>query len=85
DPSLFGNPATAADLTQLAPHQCLLLTSDNSNAAPPEPCDVIAQLDLTSTVAFWLADFQIDSAADDEQRQCPAAVADKTTICVMPR
>jgi hypothetical protein len=85
DPALFNHPATVANLSQLAPRQCLLLTSDNPTAAPPESCDVIAQLDLTANVAFWLADFQIEGATDDVRRQCPAAVAEKTTICVMPR
>lgn len=85
DATLFGSPVIAADIARLAPGQCLFLTSDNPNAALPEPCDAIARLDLSSTVAFWLAAFQVDSASDDEQRQCPAAVPDKTTICVMPR
>jgi hypothetical protein len=85
DPTFFGNPSIVADITRLAPGQCLFLTSDNINAAQPEPCDMIARLDLTSSVAFWLANFQIDSAADDEQHQCPAAVSNATTICVMPR
>jgi hypothetical protein len=85
DPTLFGSPNIVADIAQLAPGQCLLLTSDNPNAVPPETCDVIARLDLRSDVAFWLAHFEIDSAADDIRRQCPAAVPDKTTICVMPR
>jgi hypothetical protein len=85
DPALFKSPDIVADITQLAPGQCLLLTSDNPDGAPPEPCDVIASRDLSSDVAFWLASFQIDSTVDDVRRQCPAAVADKTTICVMPR
>lgn len=85
DPTLFGNPTTVADITQLAAAQCLFLTSDNANAAPPEPCDMIARLDLRSDVAFWLADFQIDSFADDEMHHCPAALPDKITVCVLPR
>ncbi len=85
DPGLFGNPPTPANIGQLAPGQCVLFTSDNASAAPPEPCDQIAQLHLASNVAFWLANFVVDSAADDERRECPAAVADRVTICVMPR
>jgi len=85
DPEFFGNPTIVADITQLAPEQCLLLTSDNPKAESPETCDVIAHLNLVSSIAFWLADFQIDSTTDDELRQCPAAVPDKTTVCVMPR
>ncbi len=85
DPTLFHNPAIAADVRQLAPGQCLFLTSDNANAALPEPCDPIARLDLKSDVAFWLAPFQIQGANSDAKHECPAAVADKVTICVVPR
>lgn len=85
DPTLFGNPRIVADIAQLAPGQCLFLTSDNPNVDLPEPCDAIARLDLTSSVAFWLADFQIDGVTDDGEHQCPAAVPGKTTICIMPR
>jgi hypothetical protein len=85
DPSLFNNPATVADIRQLAPGQCLFLTSDNANAVPPEPCDPIARLDLTSDVAFWLAAFPVKSTNSEGEHQCPAAVAEKITICVVPR
>jgi len=84
DPSLYNNPATAADIRQLAPGQCLFLTSDNANATPPEPCDPIAKLDLGSDVAFWVAAFKVQGA-DGTQHECPAATAEKTTICVVPR
>jgi hypothetical protein len=85
DPLFFGNPSIVADITRLAPGQCLFLASDNSDAMLPEPCDMIARLDLSSGSSFWLTDFQIDSATDDELHQCPAAVPDKTIICVVPR
>lgn len=85
DLQLFNNPNIIADITRLAPRQCLLLTSDNPAPALPETCDVIAQLDLTSGVAFWLADFQVAGIPNKTRYPCPAAVADKTTICVMPR
>jgi hypothetical protein len=84
DPTLYGSPAIAADIGQLAPGQCLLLTNNDPSAVPPESCNVIAQLNLGADIAFWLADFQIESVADDVRRQCPAAVPDKTTICVLP-
>lgn len=85
DPALYGNPAIMGDISLLAPGQCLLLTSDNPEARPPERCDPIARLDLTSSVAFWLAPFEITGAADDETRSCPAAVAERIMVCVMPR
>lgn len=85
DPKLYKDQTIVADLARLAPGQCLLLTSDSPTPVLPESCDLIAHRELTSSVAFWLANFQIDSASDDEVRQCPAAVPDKTTICVMPR
>jgi hypothetical protein len=85
DPKLYKDQTLVADIARLAPGQCLLLTSDSPTAAPPESCDLIAHRNLTSSVAFWLANFRIDSATDDDMRQCPAAVPDKTTICVLPR
>jgi hypothetical protein len=85
DPVLFNTPDIVADIRQLAPGQCLFLTSDNANATPPEPCDPIARLDLTSDVAFWVAAFQIQSTNDTAKHECPAAVVEKMTICVVPR
>lgn len=85
NPALFGNPPVIGAIERLAPNQCLLLTSDNPDSIAPEPCDPIASLNVASSLAFWLNDFQIDSLIDEEIRQCPAAVADKTTVCIMPQ
>ncbi len=85
DPALYGAPATIADIRRLAPGQCLLFTSSNPDGAPPEPCDVIASLELRPDVAFWLAGFQVNNASDDVRRQCPAAEAGKTSVCILPR
>jgi len=85
DPNSYEALITVADITRLAPGQCLLLTSDSPDAVSPEPCDIVAHLELTSDAAFWLADFQIDKGTDGELRQCPAATPEKVTVCVMPR
>ncbi len=86
DPGLFRNPDIVADITLLAPHQCLLLTITGSDISqPPDTCDVITQRDLDATVAFWVADFEVESGSDGRRRTCPAATPDRTTICVMPR
>lgn len=84
DPTLYGSPETVANIGQLAPNQCLLFTNDDPNAISPESCDVVAQLNIGTNLAFWLADFQVDTATDDVRRQCPAAVPGKITICVLP-
>ena len=86
DPQLFGNPPTVADVTRLAPGQCLLYTNSSPTvAAPPEDCTVIARLDVEPSLIFWGADFEIISATDGQRYTCPAAVADLLTICVVPR
>lgn len=86
DPGLFRNPNTVADITRLAPGQCIMLTvAPLTNADPPQPCDVIAQRELDPTVTFWTATFELDSPQGDQRTQCPAPVADRLTICIMPR
>lgn len=86
DPALFGNPPIVADITRLAPGQCLLLTDGSpTTSAPPAPCSVIAQLNTTPQVAFWVAPFEIQSSSDGLRRGCPAATPDKLTICILPR
>lgn len=85
DVELFQNPEIVADITQLAPGQCLLLTADNEGGAPPQACNVIAQRNLSSTVAFWLADFEIESANDAQRHTCPAASVEHLTICIVPQ
>lgn len=86
DPSLFGNPQTVANIQRLAPGQCLLFTNSSSEAqTPPQPCDVIAKLDVGPSVIFWAADFPVESTTDDGERTCPAAAPDRLTLCIMPR
>jgi hypothetical protein len=86
DPSLFGNPQTVANIRSLAPGQCLFFTNGSPDAqTPPQPCDVIAQLDLVPNVIFWSAAFPVESITDDKERSCPAATPGKLTLCVIPR
>ncbi len=86
DPTLYGagvNPV--ADIRRLAPGQCVLFTNSSPGSdQPPQPCDVIAQLNVGDTVKFWGADFGIGSS-DGIARSCPAAAAGKLTLCIMPR
>lgn len=86
DATLFNNANPVADVTRLAPGQCLMFTNSSPNVeSPPQPCDVIARLDVNPSLIFWAADFEVDSATDDQRHTCPAATANKLTICVMPR
>ena len=86
DPGLFHNPDILANITRLAPGQCLLFTKRSPEAdSPPQPCDVIASLEINPDLIFWAADFEIGSATDGRRHRCPAASPDKMTICVMPR
>jgi len=85
DPELFQNPEIVADITQLAPEQCIMLTAGVDNPTMPQECNVIAQRTLDANIAFWLADFEIDSATDTQVHTCPAAVAGQPTICIVPQ
>lgn len=87
DPALFQNPDTVADITRLAPGQCVMLTlTPLTNAEPPQDCWVVAQRDLDSSVAFWLAPFELESPQSLEGRAtCPAATENRLTQCIMPR
>lgn len=79
------NVSPVADIRRLAPGQCLLFTNRSPGSEqPPQPCDVIARLDIGPTVIFWGADFGVGSS-DGQPRSCPAAVAGRLTLCVMPR
>src|SRR5690606_29465845 len=85
DPALFGNPATVADISQLAPGQCLLFTNGSPDVdAAPQDCSVIARLDIDPTLIFWAANFEVISATDARRYSCPAANAEKMTVCVVP-
>jgi hypothetical protein len=85
DPALYGSPYTVANIGRLAPGQCLLFTNANPDAALPEPCDVVASLNVDATTTFWMASFEVDNASDDIRRSCPAAETDKTVVCILPR
>jgi hypothetical protein len=88
DPTLFGEDhrRRAGSMDLLAPGQCLVLTNGPIEAdAAPQPCHVIAQRDLGAEVAFWLADFEIESVSSDTRQVCPAAIPDQPTLCVVPR
>jgi len=87
DETLYGaNLNPAADLQRLAPGQCILFTNSSPDAqTPPQPCDVIAQLNVGPSVIFWAADFPVDGATDDLDHDCPAATPAGMTLCVMPR
>jgi hypothetical protein len=75
-----------ASVTRLAPGQCVFFTnSAPERETPPQPCDVIARLDIGASVIFWAAAFEMDSQVDDQRRSCPAAAEGRLTICVMPR
>lgn len=87
DASLYQRLNTTADLTMLAPGQCLLYTNSTSLETPdlPQNCDVIGQFNIDPNLIFWAAPFTVNSVTDGQQRSCDGAVADHLTICVMPR
>lgn len=86
DPELFQNPDIVADISRLAPKQCIMLSSDNPQGVEPaQPCNLIAQRDLSSSVAFWLADFEVESATDGQNHTCPAAKENVPTLCIVPQ
>lgn len=85
DASLFGFKNPVARPGQLAPGQCVLFTDSSPEGnTPPQPCDVVARLDLNPTVIFWGAVFDMQGS-DGQQHSCPAATAGNLTVCVMPR
>lgn len=75
------------DITQLAPGQCIMLTANHPDGmdTPPQPCNIIAQRDLSPQIAFWLAEFEIDSATDNQRRKCPKATQGVPTLCIIPQ
>jgi hypothetical protein len=71
---------------RLAPGQCIAYTLPAADNAPlPEDCAVIAQRALSPEIAFWLADFEVESVTDGQRRTCPAAVEGRLTRCIVPR
>lgn len=86
DPTLYSSRSPVASLERLAPGQCILFTDATvSVTAPPERCDVIAELAIGPELLFWAGDFGIVSPISGEERTCPARTADHLTLCVMPR
>jgi hypothetical protein len=86
NPEAFGNPQTIGRINRLAPGQCLHYTgSATIGETLPQPCEVVARLDLDPNVNFWTQPFGVDSVTDDLSHTCPAATAGRLTICVMPR
>jgi hypothetical protein len=87
DPTLVRQLNPVANITQLAPSQCLLFTNNTALEAPnpPEPCDVIGQADIAPELIFWSANFDVVSQTDGLTRTCAAATPGRLTICVMPR
>ncbi|MAS37140.1 MAG: hypothetical protein CL610_24280 [Anaerolineaceae bacterium] len=87
NPSLFGgNLNPVANVQQLAPGQCIFFTNSAEGVdTPPQPCDVIARLDVGPSVIFWGADFPVESVTDDQPHTCPVATPGQLTLCIMPR
>jgi hypothetical protein len=86
NPEVFGSPATIGRIDRLAPGQCLQYTGGAEvGDALPQPCDLVARLDLDASVNFWMQPFGVDSVTDDLAHTCPGATPGRLTICVMPR
>ena len=86
DPALYGgNVNPVARVGQLAPGQCILFTnSAPDSGTPPQPCDVIARLDINPQLIFWGAAFDMEGQ-NGQKHNCPAATTGRMTVCVMPR
>ncbi len=85
DMSLYSVKNPVARAGQLAPGQCVLFTDSSPDGnTPPQPCDVIARLDIGPSLIFWGAAFDMQGG-DNQKHTCPAATAGKLTLCVMPR
>jgi hypothetical protein len=70
----------------LAPGQCISFTnSQPQSESTPEPCRIVASLDIDPGLIFWGAAFEFVSSADNQRRSCPAARPDQMTVCIMPR
>lgn len=82
----FNSPDIVANVRQLAPGQCLLFKAAGVENEPlPEDCDVVATLELPASELFWLFNFEFETGNSNKRYSCPAAVADKRTLCIMPR
>lgn len=86
DAGLYAMLNPAANTERLAPGQCLYFTRGQPEAStPPQPCAMIARLDIDPDLIFWAADFEVGSVTDGQRRTCPAASLDRLTLCIMPR
>src|SRR5262249_6682512 len=65
DISNYAIHAPVGRVDKLAPNQCIWFTNGNSAlTAPPQPCDVIAQLHIDPSLIFWASDFGVDGVLD---------------------
>jgi hypothetical protein len=86
DSALYRDVPVVGDYHRLAPGQCLMFTiSPLTNAEPPQPCNVLAQRDLSADVAFWTTQFEVDSTNVAGRSTCPAATPERLTLCILPR
>jgi hypothetical protein len=86
DPSAYPSQPAVGSVARLAPNQCIWFTNgDPQITAPPQPCDVMAKLDVDPALIYWASDFGVDGVLDDKPHFCPKATPGKLTICVMPR
>lgn len=93
-PLIFGDPnllreehrQSLGNIQQLAPGQCIMFTLASATVTEtPEPCTVIAQRPLGDEVAFWVANFEVESVIDGERRICPAPTPGRLTRCILRR
>ncbi len=85
DSTLYGFKNPVARAGQLAPGQCVLFTDGSPDSStPPQPCDVVARLDLNPGVVFWGTAFDMQGS-NAQRHSCPAATVGSLTLCVMPR
>lgn len=68
---------------RLAPGQCVLF-GQGGDQQPPEPCDLVGQINVDPSELFWNQPFRV-IGRDDYPRVCEAASQGELMICVMPR
>jgi hypothetical protein len=87
DPTLYSFRNPVADISRLAPGQCILFTNSLNIASPnpPQTCEIVARLDIDPNLIFWSAAFDFDSVTDGRRRSCAAAAPDRIIVCIMPR
>lgn len=81
-PGAYGD--IIADVTRLAPGQCIYILN-NAEGAPPQPCNVVAQASVNLDFIFWHEAFVMNSLSDGEERTCPGATEGRLTLCILPR